>query len=422
MNKVEQCIQSLETGHLTRAKEIYETIKNSGTEEEQFLLAEALRGLGFLDQAASLYNNLLKHNVDDGELLTTLADIYIQLDREDEALNILNKDKKNDPFYIQSLLLQADLYVSQGLFEVSEQKLFEAEKIDPNEPVVQLALAEFYASIGGFAEAIYKFEQILPQVSELNDINIFQRLAEIYSTAGEFEKAIHYYERVLEDRLDIDCLFGYGLTAYQAGMFERAIEKLKETIQLDPEYQSAYLPLARSYEHIEDLENAIKIAKKGIEINPFQKELYQFAGKVCLKRGEEKEAEQYFKEAIKLDPSYLDAVLTLNKLYLKQMRYADIIELVEPMILEGEEDPYLLWDYALSCDKEERFSDALNAYQKAYSYLKENEEFLSNYGFFLLEEGNHIAAIEVFKQLRKMDPTNVEYIELLERLEETSLE
>src|SRR5690606_25084668 len=165
MNKVEQCIQSLETGHLTRAKEIYETIKNSGTEEEQFLLAEALRGLGFLDQAASLYNNLLKHNVDDGELLTTLADIYIQLDREDEALNILNKIKKNDPFYIQSLLLQADLYVSQGLFEVSEQKLFEAEKIDPNEPVVQLALAEFYASIGRFAEAIYKFEQILPQVS-----------------------------------------------------------------------------------------------------------------------------------------------------------------------------------------------------------------------------------------------------------------
>ncbi len=28
----------------------------------------------------------------------------------------------------------------------------------------------------------------------------------------------------------------------------------------------------------------------------------------------------------------IDAVLTLNKLYLKQMRYADIIDLVEPML------------------------------------------------------------------------------------------
>ncbi len=61
------------------------------------------------------------------------------------------------------LLFQADLYDSQGLYEVCEQKLLEAEKIDPNEPIIQLALAEFYASIGRFAEAIYKFEQILPQ-------------------------------------------------------------------------------------------------------------------------------------------------------------------------------------------------------------------------------------------------------------------
>lgn len=418
MSKVKQCIQALEMGQLTRAKEIFDSIKNQGTEEEQFLLAEQLNQLGFLEQAASLYQNLLQNYPDDGELLTILADIYIQLDREDEALNILRQININDPFYIQSLIIQADLYDSQGLYEVCEQKLLEAEKIDPNEPIIQLALAEFYASIGRFAEAIYKFEQILPQAEEIGNTNINQRLAEIYSTAGEFEKAIHYYEKVLDDKLEIDSLYGYGFTAYQAGMFERAIEKLNETIELDPDYHSAYLPLARSYEHIEDLDNALKFAKKGLEVNPFQKELYQFAGKICLKRGEEKDAENYFKEAIKLDPSYIDAVLTLNKLYLKQMRYADIIDLVEPMLNDGEEDPYLLWDYAVSCEQEERYSEALNAYQKAYKYLKENMEFMQSYGIFLLEEGNQAQAIEVFKQLRKMDPTNVEYIELLERLEE----
>ncbi len=80
---------------------------------------------------------------------------------------------------------------------------------------------------------------------------------------------------------------------------------------------------------------------------------------------------------------------------------------------DGEEDPYLLWDYAVSCEQEERYSEALNAYQKAYKYLKENMEFMQSYGIFLLEEGNQAQAIEVFKQLRKMDPTNVEYIELL---------
>ena len=84
---------------------------------------------------------------------------------------------------------------------------------------------------------------------------------------------------------------------------------------------------------------------------------------------------------------------------------------------EGEEDPYLLWDYAVACEEEERYSDALNAYQRAYRYLKEKDEFLQNYGFFLLEEGNTEEAIEIFKKLQELDPTNVEYIDVIERLE-----
>ena len=99
------------------------------------------------------------------------------------------------------------------------------------------------------------------------------------------------------------------------------------------------------------------------------------------------------------------------------MRYEEIIELVEPLLNEGEEDPYLLWDFAVSCEQEERYSDALNAYQKAYSYLKGNDEFLQSYGFFLLEEGKTDQAIEVFNKLHQIDPTNVDYIDVLERLE-----
>lgn len=121
-----------------------------------------------------------------------------------------------------------------------------------------------------------------------------------------------------------------------------------------------------------------------------------------------------------MDPSYIDALLTLNKLYLKQERYQEIIQLVEPLLAEGEEDPDLLWDYAVSCDKEEQYSEALNAYRSAYRYLKENSDFLQNYGFFLLEEGIFDEAIEVFNKLQNMDLTNAEYLDVLERLEADS--
>ena len=402
MNRVSECVNFLMKGNLTESLNIFNEIKKDGADEERLLLAEELEQLGFLEEAVSLYEKLLEDYPNEGELLVAAADIYINLDKEEEALSILSKINKEDPFYVQALMLQADLYESQGLFEVSERKLTEAEKIEPNEPVIQFALAEFYASIGKFAEAVYKYEQILEQSEEIGNVNIHQRLADVHATAGEFEKALDYYEQALKEKLDIDVLFGYGFTAYRAGYHQKAIEKFTEVKELDPEYQSLYLPLARSYEHEEELTNALKSAKEGIAVNPYQKELYQFAGKISLKQGEEEEAESYFKEAIALDSSFVEAVVTLNKLYRKQQRYSDIIDVVEPMLLEGEEDPYLLWDYALACEEEERYSDALNAYQRAYRYLKEKDEFLQNYGFFLLEEGNTEEAIEYLRNYKNL--------------------
>lgn len=416
MFETKQYTYLLEQGKVEEANQFFNKVFSEGTDEEVFDLAEEVRQLGFLEEAKKLYNRLLERYPDEGELLVALAEIYIQLDEEDEALSILEKITKDDPFYVQSLLLLADLYEAQGLFEVSVQKLLQAEKIAPNEPIIQFALAELYASIGRFAEAVYKYEHILKDTTEIANINLHKRLADVYAASGEFEKALHHYDHALEDQLDIDVLFGYGLTAYQAGFYEKAIEKLSDVKELDHEYFSLYLPLAKSYEHIEDLENALKTLREGQEVNPFQKELHFLAGKINLKLGNEMDAEECLLEAIKLDPSYLDAYLTLNKLYLSNERNEDLIHLAEPLLAEGEEDPDFLWDYAIACEKEEKYSDALNAYRSAYRYLKENNEFLQSYGFFLIEEGNYTEAIEVFNKLQKSDPTNVEYMDVLERL------
>ena len=52
----------------------------------------------------------------------------------------------------------------------------------------------------------------------------------------------------------------------------------------------------------------------------------------------------------------------------------------------------------------------------AYTFFKENDSFLTDYGYFLIEEGKNERAAEIFKQLLKQDPTNEEYLDLLERL------
>ena len=93
-------------------------------------------------------------------------------------------------------------------------------------------------------------------------VSIHQRIAEALSGMGEFEEALPYFEKALDYQLEINTLFEYAFTAYQAGMYQMAIKKFTELKELDPEYHSLYLYLARSYEHLEDLDQGLNDSKR----------------------------------------------------------------------------------------------------------------------------------------------------------------
>lgn len=418
MNNVEKIIQLFENGQLDKAKKLIDKVKKSGSDEEQYLLAEELNQLGFPEDAKNLYQILLEKYPEEGELIVLLAETFVDLNQEEEAILLLEKIDASDPSYPRALLLLADLYQMQGLYEVSEQKLLMAKELAKDEPVIDFALGELYMEQGRYREAVDYYHKLIDQqIYELAGTQIRQRIAEALSAAGEFEEALPYYDDALDEKLEVNTLFGFGLTAYQAGYYQTAIEKFTELKALDPDYHSLYLYLARSYEHEEMLEQALQSIKEGIAHDEFQKELYFLGGKIALKLQKEDEAESFFQQALRLDPGYLEAALTLNKLYMTQERYSDILDIIKQVQNEGEDDPQFLWDQAKALHGLEQYSEALKMYQKAYNDFKNNQDFLEEYGYFLLEEGKTQKAAEIFHKLLEKDPTNEEWILLLERLE-----
>ncbi|MED3780934.1 tetratricopeptide repeat protein [Heyndrickxia sporothermodurans] len=418
MKNNQQIIQFLEKGELERAKESISKVKSSGSHEYIFLLAEELLQLGFLNEAKDLYEYLLALYPNEGELKVTLAEILIEMDNEEEAISYLDSVNETDPDFPRSLLILADLYQMQGLTEVSEYKLLQAKEILPNEPIVDFALAELYASLGRNIEAIKFYEELIVSGNDtIVGVNVHSRIGEALSAAGKFEEALPYFEQGLEENNDINTLFGYAFTAYQAGFYKKGIELFNKLKAIDPEYHSLYLYLAKCYESEEELPNSLQAVKEGIAVDEYNKELFQFGGKLALKMGKEELAETYFRNALALDPGYIDAALTLNKLFLHQNRYEDVIDLTLQMDKEGDMDPQLHWDVAISFQNLEKFHDALNHYQQAYNDLKNNPEFLADYGYFLIEDGKRVEAISIFRSLVHEDPLNEEWTSLLERLE-----
>jgi tetratricopeptide (TPR) repeat protein len=416
MAEINEITALIENGQLEKAMDAYKDILEHGSDEEKFLLSEELFRFGFMEETEALITSLLKNYPDEGELLVVLAETRIELGKEEDAILALEKVEANDPAFPQALLLLADIYQMEGLYEVSENKLLEAKSLLPDETVIDFALGELYAHQGKLLEAIQYYEPVLRLHEEIGGVNINQRMAEALSAGGSFEEALEYYEKAINQKLEINTLFGFAFTALQAGYNKTAIDKFEELKTLDPEYHSLYMYLAKAYEREELLQEAFETVQLGIEQDEFNKDLYFYGGKLALKLGAEESSEKLLREAIALDPGFTEGVLVLNKLLLKQERHEDVLELVREADLNEEEEPQLLWDEAVSYQQTEDFSQALNKYHAAYTFFKDNKEFLTDYGYFLIEEGKMAEAAEIFSKLVEKEPGNEEFRELLERL------
>ena len=416
MDRVDKIINMLENGQHKEALNEYNVVLKNGSHDEKFLLGEELYQYGFLEEAKALVENLLEIYPEEGELLVMLGEILVEAGEEEEAILVLEKISEQDVHFGQSLLLLADLYQVQGLYEVCERKLLKAKKVLPDEVIIDFALGELYSDQGEIIKAMNAYEMVLREENEIAGVNIHGRIADLLSASGDFEEALTYYDKALDEKLEINTLFGYAFTALQAGYNRTAIEKFNELKGLDPEYHSLYLHLAKAYEREEELDNSLNSIKEGIKQDEFNKELFFYGGKMALKLGKVDEAEQFFREALALDPGFIDAALTLNKLFFQQERYEDVIELISQLDITEDEEPQILWDSAIAYDKLEEFSYASDKYESAYTFFKNNEAFLQDYGYFLIEEGKNDRAAEIFKQLLIKDPTNVEYLDLIERI------
>ncbi|MGM7682716.1 tetratricopeptide repeat protein [Cytobacillus sp. Hm23] len=413
MSTIDKALSYIDNGDVERGIDLLNSLKLNCTDDEKYRIAEIYFDLGFANDAKVMLEELLLLYPNEGELLTFLADVLIDLNHEDEAIEVLNTVSKEDPSFPQALLLLADLYEMQGLEEVCEQKLLEAKSILPNEPLIDFALGEFYLSHGYFNKSLMYFIRLVENSETISGVNLNQRIAEAYSSSGEFEKSLQYYQAALEDNVDINLLFGYGFTAYQAGNYQTAIKKLTDLKEIDPEYTSLYLYLAKSYEHEGATTKSLEVVKEGLAVDEYNKELYYYAGKLAISAGENTDAIQYLYEALALDPEYVEAIHTLIELFMIEENYDEVVNTIEEAKKYGLDDLQFAWQTAKAKSKLEMFSDALKHYRLAYTFFNNDIAFLEEYGYFLVEEGLRDEAKTVFSQLLELDPANTEIADML---------
>lgn len=381
-------------------------------------LGEVLFSMGFLEEAQSIYETLIKRSPEnEADFLLPLAEIAIENDEIEAAFELLEKIQPSSDQYPSALLITADIYQVLGIPEVSEAKLKEAEKILPEEPLILFALAELYFSNQQWSKAYEQYQKLLAlEMEEVAGVDLVERMGTLLSMQGEFEAAIPYLTAAVETKETPDNLFQLAFVQLQLKENEKAIEALDKIRQLDPQYQAVYLYLAEALQAEERLEEAQTVIEEGLKENPYQVEFYHFASENSYRLHDSQKAEQYLIDALQTGEKEDETLLILSNLYLSEELYEEAIEAIEAM--ENTDQPYALWNLAQAYYQLEEFEQAAKFYEEASFSLQDEADFLKEYGLFLREEGRLSEASEYLVNYLNLEPGDLEALSILEDLQE----
>ena len=418
----ERMLDELSGGQLEDAKKSFASSLRYDDDDTVYSLAEELYGLGFSSQAKRAYQKLLEKYPDEDQLRTALADIAIDEDKTDEAIAYLAEISPESNAYIESLLVLADLYQSEGLNEAAEAKLREAYDLAPEESIIKFALAEFYFATGKYNTAIPFYRELL-QAGErrFSGLDIASRIGVAYALVGNFKNALGYLEQIKTTDLTPDVRFQLGMTyAADPETADKAIDALEELQEIDPSYAGLYEPLGQLYEDTNDQEQALITYQAGIAVDAFNTTLYQRAAAVAQIQGEDEEADRIYREALENNPEDLTLTIGYSNLLVAMGDHVGNINLLNAFLGEddSETDPQLYWNLAQSYTALEDFEMATKYWNAALPFFLDNINFLKPAYYYFREEGETALAEEALFNYTQLAPNDYEMAELYDQLKE----
>ena len=409
MNNSQQILQALEEQDLTKAEHYFVKALENDPSDLLYELATYLEGIGFYPQAKEIYLKIVE---DFPEVHLNLATIASEDGQIEEAFAYLEEIQADSDWYISALALKADLYQMEGLTDVAREKLLEALTYS-EDPLLILGLAELDSELENYQEAIQGYAQLDNRtIYEQTGISTYQRIGFAYAQLGKFETATEFLEKALE--LEYDDLTAFELASlyFDQEEYQKAVLYFKQLDTISPDFEGYEYGYSQALHKEHQVQEALRIAKQGLEKNPFETRLLLAASQFSYELHDASGAENYLLTAKEDAEDTEEILLRLATIYLEQERYEDILD------LQSDEPENLLtkWMIARSYQEMDDLDTAYEHYQELAGDLKDNPEFLEHYIYLLRELGYFEEAKVNAQAYLKLVPDDVQMQELYERL------
>jgi len=289
-------------------------------------------------------------------------------------------------FSKQKALSSAEKYVQQGKLQNAIAEYEKILKADPRDLTVLNTIGDLYARIGDNARAIEYFKQVgdayasdgftVKAIAVYKKISKLQpsldgtlKLAELFTQQGLFNDARAQYLQVAEEFL-------------RSGELDKAIRIFQKTLEMDPENVAMKLRLAEVYLRLGKKADASKI--------------YGEASQTLRENGQLDAADEVLQKMQAIDPSNSSILLLRGHNAAEAGEFKDAIQLLEKVAdldqhLEGLQD-------LLKCYLQEKRLPEAGALANKLLAVHQDKQPLADYADALMSSGNHAEALRVFQQ------------------------
>lgn len=251
---------------------------------------------------------------------TNLAQAFLESGDEEGAQGLLRRLAQDDPKNRSAMYLLARLEAGRGDREEAHglyRRLVESDRKDPQ----ALYMAGLMALGLGKTEEVEKDVADLssrfsgnPLAAQLRGLLAYQK--------QDFDEAVVQLQRAIKIRPDLTAYYFLGLSYYQAGNLELALNQLQKVLDHNPESAQTRNMVAMTLLRQKRLDDAVREAQMALRHDPKNALARNILGSAYMAQGNFDRAMEEFDRATALDPNLADAHLKKGLFNLSRGKFA----------------------------------------------------------------------------------------------------
>ena len=391
-----------------------ETVSKTDDPEAYYRLAKKLESQNQLFAALSAYRQAVALAPGRESYALALATLYLQNRLNAQAMRLLEDHLETNPQSSRARLMLAMAYVGGEHYQKAKNLAAETVRQIPESPhgfhilgLSQLGLNSFEQAEDAFTRAI----QLAPNFAES-----YYQLGLLYSKNPEsWSGSVEHLQKTLNLGFEDPAIYKtIGLVLTRLGKHEEAAEKLRRSLELDPEYQESHYLLAETYRRLGRNEEA-QAALERFEVlsqQTLEKESgvaksqsYYEEGLQLISADDWDRAYGLFQRALEASPEMDLALYRIAQIDFHRDRTSDAQETIRRAI---QLNPWQSEYYFLlaSCLQQYDRPEAILAARKAVVLDPEAADSHNLLGNLFFEEGDFEEATSAYRRAVEIEPQN----------------